>query len=357
MKKICFLIGNLNNSGGTERVTSIIANELCNHQYEISILNLVNGFNPFFTLDPKVNIYSLYSEKVSFKKNFIGVAWKIRQFVKKHQIDTLIIVDSISCLFTIPALYGMSLNHICWEHFNFNNNNNVKLRSTARKWAAKHCNYIITLTERDKELWEKGLQKIQAKLITIGNPVSYGSIVHTPNLDFRVILAIGRLTHVKGFDILINAWSKSCRENENWLLRIVGSGEEEKKLKQQAKHLNIQDRVDFIPQTKNVDQYYKTSSFYCLSSRFEGLPMVLLEAQAFGLPLISFDCDTGPSDIIDHELNGWLIENGNTERLAASLNHACKISNEKYINMTLKSRININKFSINNIIMKWINIL
>lgn len=357
MKKICFLVGNINLSGGTERVTSLVVNELINHQYDISVLSLADGCEPFFELNSQVNKYSLYSGKVSFKKNFIGVLWKIRQFVKKHQIDTLIVVDSMSCLFTIPALYGINLNHICWEHFNFRNNNGVKLRSIARKWAAKYCDYIITLTERDKRLWEKGLQKIRAEIVPIGNPTSYQNITHTPNLNFKVVLAVGRLTHVKGFDILIEAWSQICRKNTDWVLRIVGSGEDEKKLKQQAKNLNIQDSVDFIPRTKDIDYYYKTSSFYCLSSRFEGLPMVLIEAQAFGLPLISFDCDTGPSDIIVNNINGYLIKNGDITELAISLNNACKISDKKYMSMVLASKINTNKLSIDNIIVKWKDIL
>lgn len=353
MKKICFLIGNLNSSGGTERVTSLIANELIKRKYDISILNLVGGSEPFFELSSKVSIYSLYSKKVSFRKNFIGVTWKIRTFVKRHKIDTLVVVDSISCIFTIPALHGLNLNHICWEHFNFNNNNNVNLRSNARKWAAKYCDYVITLTERDKELWQQGLQKIQAKIVSIGNPTSYENIKHKPNLNSKVILSVGHLTHVKGFDVLIAAWSQVCQKNMDWVLRIVGSGEDEEKLKKQVKDLNIQNNVDFISATRDVDRYYKSSSFYCLSSRFEGLPMVLLEAQAFGLPLLSFNCDTGPSDIIEHNINGYLIKNGDVKELAFYLNKACKMSNENYIAMTFASKININKFSIDNIITKW----
>ena len=96
MKKICFLIGNLSHSGGTERVTSLIANRLPKQDYDVSILSLTDGTVPFFELNSYIQTYSLYPKKISFKKNIFGAIWKIRRFAQQHQIDTLVVVDSIS---------------------------------------------------------------------------------------------------------------------------------------------------------------------------------------------------------------------------------------------------------------------
>ena len=167
MKKICFLIGNLNQSGGTERVTTLIANALAEKKYQVSILSLTNGRQPFFELVPSIKTYSLYPEKISFKKNFLGAVWRIRQFITQHQIDTLVVVDSISCIFTVPALFGLKVNHICWEHFNFKNNNGVWLRELSRKFAVLFCDYVVTLTERDKEFWIKSLKYLIVFLKTL----------------------------------------------------------------------------------------------------------------------------------------------------------------------------------------------
>lgn len=353
MKKICFLIGNFNNAGGTERVTSIIANELCKKDYDVSILSLVDGSNAFFTLEGNIKTYSLYRKKISFKNNFLGVVWKIRQFVKNNKIDTLIVVDSISCLFTVPALSGFKINHICWEHFNFNNNNGVKFRDIARNWAAKYCDYVVTLTEKDKRLWELGLKNINSEIFAIANPSPYGAIENIASLDYKVILAIGRLTHVKGFDLLIEAWSQVCQSNKDWTLRIVGSGEEEEKLKQQAEKLGIDNKIEFISATKNVEQYYKTSSFYCLSSRHEGFPMVLLEAQAFGLPIVSFDCDTGPSEIINHNFNGYLCKVNEPESLALGLIKMINSNKDGFEEMSYRSKLNSENYTIDKIVEKW----
>ncbi len=357
MKNICFLIGNLNNSGGTERVTSIIANELSKQGYAISILSLTDGSTPFFELESTIQTYSLYPQKISFKRHFLPVIWKIRQFVKQQKIDTLVVVDSIACTFTVPALFGLNVQHICWEHFNFNSNNGVKFRDIGRQWAAKYCDYIVTLTQRDKKLWQQGLNNINANVVTIGNPSPYENIQHSPSISDRVILAVGRLTKQKGFDILLEAWAQVCSVNTDWTLRIVGDGENAVALKNQAKALGVEMHVDFIAATKYIEHYYQTSSFYCLSSRFEGFGMVILEAQSFGLPVISFDCDCGPRDLINDNINGWLIENGDTEGLAKQLLDSISLDEDSYIKMSKQSQMSSKRFSVSNITQRWLDIL
>lgn len=350
-------MGNLSNPGGTERVTTLIANELAEKNPNISILSLTDGKNPFFYLNADVKTYSLYPMKISFKKNFIGAVLKIRRFVQQHQIDSLIVVDSISCIFTVPALYGLQVNHICWEHFNFNVNLKTKSRDIGRKWAAKYCDYIVTLTKRDEELWQQGLNDINAKIIPIANPTPYENVKHRPSLDFKNVLTLGRLTYQKGFDSLIEAWAQVCKTNEDWTLSIVGSGEDEEALKDQAKRLEVLSRINFVPANKDIEQYYKKSSFYCLSSRFEGLPMVLLEAQAFGLPIVAFDCDTGPAEVVEHRTTGLLVKAGDTSQLADCLLTMINITNSEYEMMSANTIENSQNFSIQSIIKTWLSII
>lgn len=352
MNNICFLIGNINNSGGTERVCSIIANEFAKNGYNVSILSLVEGNKPFFKLHPNVEIYNLYSKKISFKKSFFSVVLKVRQFVKQHRINTLIVVDSISCMFTVPALCGLNVKHVCWEHFNFNINLGLRSRDLGRKLAAKYCDYVITLTQKDKYLWEQGLKNIQAKVVPIANPSPYKNIENKPSLDSKTLLSIGRLTNQKGFDLLIEAWGLVCQTNRDWILRIVGDGEDEQALKNQVKKLGISNRIEFIPVTKDIEYYYKNSSFYCLSSRYEGLPMVLLEAQAFGLPIIAFDCDTGPSEIINNK-NGWLVPPKSIQELSNMILEAINVDSSTYECYVKNSYSSNKRFNIDNIIYKW----
>ncbi|ALV74311.1 glycosyltransferase family 4 protein [Acinetobacter johnsonii] len=357
MKNICFLIGDMSLSGGTERVTSIIANELAKEHYQVSILSLSNGEDSFFKLDKSIALHSLYSKKVSMKKNFIGCCYKIRKFVQHYKIDSLIVVDSICCVFTVPALWGLKVNHICWEHFNFNVNLGIKFRDIGRQLAAKYCDYVVTLTNRDKVLWEAGLKRINAQIINIANPTPYENIENVPSLEYKTILAMGRLTHQKGFDILIDAWGGVCKENKDWILRIVGSGENEEYLKDKVKLLNIRHRVEFVPATKNVEKYFKTSSFFCLSSRFEGFGMVILEAMSFSIPVVSFNCDCGPSDLIVNNETGILVDNMDVDALKCSLLRVMGFSQENYISFSEKTAIKVKDFYLDKILSSWIEII
>ena len=355
MKKICFLIGNINHSGGTERVTTLIANELSSTN-QIYILSLNNGKNPFFEQDSSIINENIFDEKISMKKYYLKTVSKIRKYLISNKIDILIVVDSISCVFTVPACIGLRINHICWEHFNLKVNLGSRFRDLGRWMAAKGCSRIVTLTERDKLFWEEKFNlKNTHKVITIANPSPYQDINHIPKLQNKVVLAVGRLDYIKGFDLLLKAWAIVCKETNDWILNIVGGGEEEVKLKQLAAELDITSRVIFWGQQKNVDQFYRKASIYCLSSRNEGFPMVLLEAQSYGLPIVSFDCDTGPSELIMHGINGYLAIPNSIPSLTEQILSMTKLVNEKYESFCDASKNNSKNFSKEKITELWLN--
>ena len=358
MKNVCFLIGNLNNSGGTERVTSLIANKLCeDNRYNIFILSLWEGQKPFFSLNTNIKTYSLYNIKPSFKRQLFPTIKKIRNFVKDNQIDVLIDVDSILCVFTVPALIGLSTKHICWEHFNFKTNLGLRYRDLGRFLATKFCDYIVVLTKKDKEFWEDGIKNIRARIIVIPNPTPYEYNNYIPNFDNKIVLAVGRLTFQKGFDLLLQAWKQVVSVKEDWKLQIVGNGEDESKLKNLANQLNIIDSVEFIPATKNIAEYYQSASIFCLSSRFEGFGMVILEAMSFGLPVVSFNCEVGPNELINHHYNGLLAEPLNITDLSDCILEMINVPDESYKKYVLNSKMYSTKYLIGNIVDKWIEII
>ena len=357
MKKICFLIGNLNNAGGTEKVTTMIANALSENHCEVFILNLSEGDRPFFETSPNLKIYSLFSKSVSFKSHYFPAVYKIRNFIKDNKIDSLVVVDSISCLFTIPALFGLGINHICWEHFNFKNNNGIKLRDFARKLAARYCQTVVTLTNRDRQMWLTHLKTVNAQIYAISNPVDNHLEKNVPSQNSQIVISVGRLVQVKGFDLLLKAWKIVVEKYSTWQLYIVGAGEEESNLKNLTHELNIVENVIFTGSSNNVGEYYKKSSFYCLSSRFEGFPMVLLEAQSYGLPVVAFDCDTGPAEIITNGSNGYLATPENISSLAKNLLCMIDLKEIDFAKMSTLSYENSKKFSSNQIIKDWLLIL
>lgn len=179
---------------------------------------------------------------------------------------------------------------------------------------------------------------------------------HIPDLDFKVVLAVGRYRHQKRYDLLLQAWSRVTTK-KGWKLVIVGEGEDKQKIIELSKLLKIDDTVEINSSTDNIAQYFKSASFYCMSSRFEGLPMVLLEAQSFGLPIMSFDCDTGPAELIDDGVSGYLVGPKNIEKLSDAITNMMNLDKDSYLRMCINAKENVNNFKVNEIVKKWLAIL
>ncbi|MBF0784791.1 glycosyltransferase family 4 protein [Muribacter muris] len=355
MKKVCFFGGNLNNSGGTERVSTSIANGLVEQGYDVIMLNLYEGLEPFFELHSNIQNYQLYSGKISGAKHYISTIRKLRTFIKHHGIETLIVVESMLSLFSLPSIIGLQVKHITWEHFNYNVDLGKKARRFSRHLSRLLSDNIVTLTEKDKQIWQKNTFG-KAEIIAIPNPSPYPISDHTPSLDNKVVLAIGRLTYQKGFDLLLQAWA-IVKQNEiarDWTLQILGEGEDKPLLNSLIQELNLGQSVVIYPFSNQVSSYYQKASIFCMSSRFEGLGMVILEAQCFGLPCISFDCEIGPSEIIKHNQSGYLCEPENINSLADQLITLMSLNNSDYLKMSNESKKNIaQKFNTYSIIEQW----
>jgi len=352
--RICFFIDNIAHTGGTERVTTIIANQLVKFGIEVTILSLWGDGISSFKLDPLVELHSIYKNKDKFKYKIPSTVISIRRFVKANHFDWLITVESILSFFTIPACSFINIKQIVWEHFNFNTNLGLRARSLARRLAARFADHIVVLTTRDKELWTSNLS-CNAEIIAIPNPLPY-AIQEVKQGRSKNVLAVGRLTYQKGFDLLINAWSKVKDSYPDWHLNIVGNGEDLPLLQKLIESLCLNDNIHLYPGTKRIDEFYSDSSIFCLSSRFEGLPMVLLESQAFGLPVVSFDCETGPSEVIKNGYNGILCKPEDIIELSEGLN---KLIGDPLLRIEMSSNafVNAQLFAAENITKQWIQLL
>jgi glycosyltransferase involved in cell wall biosynthesis len=175
---------------------------------------------------------------------------------------------------------------------------------------------IVTLTKRDQDLY--------AVLYAPAGTVSrIPNIVHSPGSNNAVrreeVLAMGRLSPDKGFDLLLTAWSMAVERLPDWKLRIVGDGQLRDQLARQASTLGISTRVIFAPFSDDPFSLYSQCGIFVLSSRFEGLPFVLIEAMTCGAPCISFDCPNGPREVIRNNVNGLLVPAERVDALASAI--------------------------------------
>lgn len=354
MKKICFLAGNLNNSGGTERVCSIIASELSNIGYDVSILSITGGDSPFFPLSKNVKVHSIFPQPGRILYRTPAIIYKLRNYLKEESIDTLIVVESMSVLFTLPAIQGLSIKHICWEHFHFNVNLGKRSRDLARQLAARYCDVVVTLTKKDKEYWLQGT-KHKAQIISIPNPSPYKTQKDKKCQESKIVLAVGRLTHQKGFDLLVQAWAKVAKERPDWKLIILGEGEDRQLLTELINKHQLSSKVNLVGTVNNTEDYYKKSDIFCLSSKYEGFGMVLIEALAFGLPIVSFDCDTGPAEILE-DTGSILVPPNNVELLADALIKLMDNEEERKA-ISFKSKEKSKEYQPEAIIRQWDELL
>ena len=174
----------------------------------------------------------------------------------------------------------------------------------------------VSLTERDADAYRELLgQQVRTLCIpnAVDDPGDLRSSVTNP-----VAVAAGRLARQKGYDRLLRSWRRVADVHPNWRLRIFGEGDMRPDLEAQRQRLGLIDSVQLPGFSEHLDVELADASFFVLSSRFEGLPMVMLEAMTLGLPVVSFDCPTGPRDLIGPD-EGYLVPNGNVRELTRAM--------------------------------------
>ena len=208
MKKICFFSGDITRSGGTERVGTVIANELHKKgQFEIRIVSLwEDKKKTFFHLEQGIKRDTLFSDHVSGKKILTYVK-AVKKYVDSNRIDVLVDIDGILDLYSIPALKKNKCKLVSWEQFSYYISPFVSYRKYTRKMAAKKANAIVVLTESDKNNYLKELE-ISGEIRTIYNPVEKTPSIINYDDKSKTIITVGRLSPDKGFDMLVKVASK-----------------------------------------------------------------------------------------------------------------------------------------------------
>lgn len=313
-KKICFFSGDITRSGGTERVTLLIIQKLkALEKYDISILSIVEQKEqPFFEIPDGIKRTKLDSGRkwIAPGPRYIPLVPRLRYFLKHNKIDLLIDVDVILDLLSVPASVGLKTKIVAWEHFNYHYiwpSKTYKVFRHAAQWfSAKNADFIVTLTIQDQKNYENRLGRRKA-IQAIHNPMMPVKQSEQVLTREKSIITAGRLTWVKGIDLLEKLIPRILKKYSDWKWYVLGEGEERPRLEAVQKKYQLENQLILTGNVSNVSEYMQQASIYVMTSRSEGLPMVLLEAAQNGLPMVSFDIQTGPSEIIEDGKNGFLI--------------------------------------------------
>ena len=357
MKKITFFVEDIFKCGGVQRVVSIISNKLYKLGYEISIILLFKtNENPFFTLESNIKVYNLFEESFDLRINYIKIIRKINKFIKNYNTDIFINAGVGYTLLTYPALKKRKeIKSISWEHQNFYFGKKFGMEWIGKRIAANKLDGIIVLTKYDLNSYNNNIKKIK-NIWQIYNPIDNVIYNSNYNPDTKKIISCGSLSLQKGFDFLVEVARIVFEKYPDWQWHIWGDGIERRLIENKIKEYNLSNNLILKGYSKNVYEKYKDYSIYCMTSRHEGFPMVLLEAQGNGLPIISFDCKCGPREIVDDNENGYLINCFDIKDMAYKI---CDlISNrEKRIEFSGKMFSKVNTFDIDTVIEKWIKLI
>lgn len=224
-----------------------------------------------------------------------------------------------------------------------------RLRSDWDERTARRYDRFITLTEEDKGYWGN-MPNIQV----IPNSVSY--YPETPSdLTSKCVIAVGRYSYQKGLERLIESWGLIAASFPDWQLKLIGDGEKRSELQSLILRLGLSDSVLLTGNIREMDNVYHNASILALTSRYEGLPMVLLESKAFGIPSVSFSCKCGPKDVIEDGKDGILVPEGNVQEFARAL---AKLMSDNALlqEMGRNALSSSKKWDFNTIMPQWLEL-
>ena len=343
------LVGYKLSSGGLERVFSSVSELLQNANFDIHVVVLENEIEYSYggTL---INLGN-YSK---FQKYF-----KLKQHLKDNHFDYV-----IDFRHRINPWMEMLFIYYLYAGFKFIytiHSSKLEVYLTSKNWlsqkmlskAYKIVPVSNALNEKIKKefLFDKG--------IVIPNSIGLKA-TESDCLDqvltYKYCIAVGRLVELKQFDKLIDAYCKSNLCNNGIHLVILGTGEEKERLEKQIQDSEMKSFIHLLGFKNNVFCYLKNAEFLVLSSKYEGFPMVVLEALYTGIPVVSFDCETGPRELVQNEFNGLLVENQNFKALEIAMNRFVA-DKELYYFCKENAKTSTALFSSGNCTNKWLDLL
>ena len=368
MKKNILILVSAMNLGGAQRVVSILCDHWSHTEYKITLISTFTGEKTdHYKVNNKVILKSLKNNSIFSKSKSLNLAVKLfqlRKIIRNEKPDIIISfltrVNVAAALSTLGIKSSLIICERTWKPFNTLNS---KFFWMYRR-LFRNVKRIIVQTDESRDWLNHYFPDIGVEVIP--NPISYplplqkGPTIQ-PNTVIseskNLILASGRLHKFKQFDLLMRAFCAIKDHHQNWNLVILGEGEERDKLDNLIVDLDAQRRISLPGSVGNMSEWYQRADLFVLSSSVEGFPNVLLEAMSYELPCISFDCDTGPRDMIQDGINGMLISPKEKEKgLAEAMKRI--IVDEPFRTKLARNSAKIRDiYSVENVMQKWNNVL
>jgi GalNAc-alpha-(1->4)-GalNAc-alpha-(1->3)-diNAcBac-PP-undecaprenol alpha-1,4-N-acetyl-D-galactosaminyltransferase len=347
-------------SGGAQRVLSILANAWAAKGWQITLLTFDDGVEPpFFDLHPAVRYCPLglsgaSSTSIRGVLNNLKRLWVLRQAIRQSCPHVVISFMEKPNVLTILATLGLRLPVIISERTAPAHHPIGKAWERLRHWVYPRCTCLVIQSRAALAYFSA---KVQRRARVIPNPVL---VPHSHEMfaksacrkRSKTVIAMGRLHEEKGFNSLLSAFARVAPEHPEWSLVIWGEGPLRPHLERLRDDRGLQGRVSFPGLTRQPLAHMQQADLFVLSSRYEGFPNALCEAMACGLPVISFDCPSGPREIITDGIDGVLVPPEDVEALAAAMARLMASEGERQRLAAHAPRV-IERFALLHVLEMW----
>jgi glycosyltransferase involved in cell wall biosynthesis len=343
-------------AGGSEHVVSMLCNELAGRGLAVTLLAFVDrGTKPYYAHHDKVEVIHL--GRPATRRGRLGQlislltrAFRLREALRRIQPDLVISFLTRTNIVTLLAARGIPV--IVSER------NNAALQQVGPLWSwlrrrlYPRAAALVTMTRGAMAQFADFAPPVQ---YVIPNHAVLPSRPHPRACEGRLV-AVGRLVPQKGFDLLLDAFAKAGADHPNWNLTIWGEGPERAALEAQRERLGLTDRVHMPGLTRSPGAWVNEADLFVLSSRFEGWGLVVGEAMAAGIPTVAFDCDFGPSEMIDNAVNGVLVKNGDVSELARELERLF-VDDKERRRLGEAGHEAMKQFTIPAVVSRWLDLI
>lgn len=352
-------------SGGAERVTVNLANYWAGKGWEITIATLAGRDKDYFPLHTSVRRIALNLDADSMhpmaalKHNYQRIK-SLRDMLKQHQPDIALGIMTTANILLALAATGLDVPVIGSERIHPPMYPLGRAWEWLRRLSYRRLATVVALTHESAAWLDQWTSA--RRVLVVPNAVTYPITVHPPVIaplsimrNTYNLMAVGRLVRQKGFDRLLQVFAILAPRFPDWNLIILGEGECRHSLERLRRTLDLEQRVFFPGPVGNLADWYKATDLFVMSSLFEGFPNTLVEAMSYGVPPVSVDCDTGPRDIIRHEVDGLLVPQNNKEAMVEAL---ATLMRDKELRRQYGQRaVEVRKrFSMEKIVEMWENI-
>ena len=317
---IIYVVEDFSENGGVERIVSQKANTLaCKYKHKVSIVSIYHDNRPMlYTIDKSVEMIKLevpFAKKgkgriatlISRVATLASAAGRLNKAVKSLNPDIIFFATTLGAL--LLPLCKTKAKRVYESH-------------SARPFTPyqgmfglmeRRADTVVCLTNGDAAHFDKA-----KKVVVIPNFIERPQMF-VEDYSIKRCIAVGRLRHEKGFDILIDCWQTVVKKHPDWHLDIYGEGQMQDELQAQIDRLNLNKHITLCGRSNNIMEMYTHYSMQIMTSRYEGQPMTLIEAQACGLPAVVTDFKFGASDIVKDGINGMIVKQGDQQALADAI--------------------------------------